>query len=73
MTVVGYWYMHCHMEYHNHDGMAVVFRAGTVDDMPPLPAQIPRCASFDFSATEFQQIFSLPDVPVPPVAAAGGR
>jgi hypothetical protein len=58
----GYWYLHCHMEYHNHDGMALILRAGSEQQMPPLPRDFPRCGSFQFPATDFQQIFSLPNL-----------
>ena len=44
----GYWIMHCHMSWHSHIGMAVVFKVGQQSDIPPTPENFPKCANFNF-------------------------
>ena len=41
--------MHCHVEFHNSDGMAMVIKAGEDSDMVPPPSALPRCHNFFFN------------------------
>lgn len=43
----GYWLFHCHMSWHNHLGMALVFKVGEPSkDVGPPPKGFPTCGDF---------------------------
>lgn len=42
----GYWLFHCHIEFHVEVGMALVFKVGEHNEMPPLPREFPTCGSY---------------------------
>ncbi|KAG7296596.1 hypothetical protein JYU34_020406 [Plutella xylostella] len=42
----GYWLFHCHIEFHVEVGMALVFKVGEHNQMPPIPPEFPRCGSY---------------------------
>ena len=42
----GYWIMHCHMSWHNHIGMGVIFKIGDNEDMAEAPKHFPQCHNF---------------------------
>lgn len=54
----GYWFMHCHIEIHQIQGMAVLLKEGDPSDMSPTPTGFPTCGNFKFSEKEFNDIKS---------------
>lgn len=42
----GYWFMHCHFEYHMHSGMTLTLKVGNDSDMVPPPPNFPTCGNF---------------------------
>lgn len=42
----GYWLFHCHIDFHVEVGMALVFKFGENEDMPPTPVNFPTCGSY---------------------------
>lgn len=42
----GYWFFHCHFEYHMHVGMRAIIKVGNKSDMIPPPANFPVCGNF---------------------------
>ncbi|ESO89911.1 hypothetical protein LOTGIDRAFT_124263 [Lottia gigantea] len=44
----GVWFMHCHIELHTMDGMAVMLNE-SFDMHPPPPEGFPTCGNFDYS------------------------
>ncbi|XP_034935568.1 laccase-5-like [Chelonus insularis] len=46
-TNPGYWFMHCHMDYHSATGMQMIFHVGEDSDLPPKPPGFPTCGSFE--------------------------
>ena len=56
----GFWFMHCHMESHNENGMALVIQEGNVTDMNRLPVGFKTCGSFDWSEEEFLTLSQKP-------------
>ena len=45
----GYWLVHCHMSWHNHNGKAFVVRVGDVaKDVAPVPDKFPTCGDFNY-------------------------
>ncbi|XP_017770706.1 PREDICTED: laccase-2-like isoform X2 [Nicrophorus vespilloides] len=42
----GYWLFHCHIEFHVEIGMALIFRFGDDEDMPPVPHGFPKCGEY---------------------------
>lgn len=42
----GYWLFHCHIEFHVEIGMALVFKVGEHNEMPPIPTEFPTCGSY---------------------------
>ncbi|KAL1506103.1 hypothetical protein ABEB36_005531 [Hypothenemus hampei] len=45
-TNPGFWMFHCHLEFHAEIGMALVFKIGENDEMPPVPEGFPRCGNY---------------------------
>ena len=41
--------LHCHMEDHQVDGMAMVFQEGEVSEMPNLPDNFKKCGNIPYS------------------------
>lgn len=39
----GYWFFHCHFEYHAHAGMTATIKVGNRSDMLPAPFKQPTC------------------------------
>lgn len=42
----GYWFLHCHLEFHSEIGMAMVLQVGEKHEMLPVPENFPKCGSF---------------------------
>lgn len=42
----GYWFLHCHFEYHAHSGMRITVKVGNSTDMPSPPPNFPTCGDF---------------------------
>lgn len=42
----GFWILHCHLEFHAEVGMALVFKVGEDDEMPPVPDGFPKCGNY---------------------------
>ena len=60
MLISGFWYMHCHMEYHNTEGMGLVFQVGEPEQMNPPPVNMRTCGDFYWSSEEFIQRVTHP-------------
>nr|UCK81629.1 laccase-2 [Arenicola marina] len=54
----GYWFMHCHMEFHNAQGMALTIREGSDRQMAPLPKGFKRCGDFTLPPSGEQRVYS---------------
>lgn len=50
----GYWFMHCHLEPHQMEGMAMVVNVAQERQSPP-PSGLSSCGDFTFSLDEFNQ------------------
>lgn len=44
---LGYWFFHCHIDFHAEIGMALVFKIGENSDIPPVPRNFPTCGNFN--------------------------
>ena len=42
----GFWFMHCHVEFHSESGMALVFKIGDEKDLPAEPKNWPQCGNY---------------------------
>lgn len=42
----GFWYFHCHYEYHMWSGMTLTFKVGNDTDLPAIPPNTPTCGDF---------------------------
>lgn len=42
----GYWFFHCHLQYHMEPGMKMIIKVGNNSDMLPPPANFPTCGNF---------------------------
>ncbi|CAH1266280.1 Hypp3333 [Branchiostoma lanceolatum] len=51
----GWWFMHCHIEIHQVEGMAMMIREGTEEQMNRPPPNFPTCGTFDWSSEEFKR------------------
>ena len=50
----GYWFLHCHIEVHQMEGMAVVINEAETWHNPP-PTGMPECGSFSWDVELFKQ------------------
>ena len=50
----GYWFLHCHIEPHQLEGMALVINEAQTEQNPP-PDGMHSCGSFNWSVEEFNQ------------------
>ena len=48
----GYWFMHCHLEPHQMEGMAMVVNVAQ-EQQSPAPLSLSRCGNFNWSLSEF--------------------
>lgn len=42
----GFWFFHCHFEFHMHIGMNGIMKVGNHTHMRKPPANIPKCGNF---------------------------
>ena len=49
----GFWLMHCHIEYHALNGMALVVESGETQQMWPAPPWMARCGDFNLRDNEY--------------------
>lgn len=42
----GFWFMHCHFEWHMAIGMAIVVQVGETNQMVPPPTDFPKCSNY---------------------------
>lgn len=42
----GYWLFHCHIIYHQLNGMEMIFKVGEESDLPPKPKNFPKCGNY---------------------------
>ncbi|ELU06335.1 hypothetical protein CAPTEDRAFT_204209 [Capitella teleta] len=62
----GYWYLHCHVEYHNEIGMAMVLQEGAVSEIPSAPDSMKTCGDFDWNREQFLLAVNDPKPPGTP-------
>lgn len=43
---LGYWLLHCHLDFHVEAGMAVLLKVGNYSDFTRPPENFPRCGNF---------------------------
>lgn len=42
--LAGVWPFHCHINWHHFMGSALWFKEGDLKELPPPPANLPKCA-----------------------------
>lgn len=58
----GYWYMHCHMEAHQLEGMTLIIKEGLHSAQKKPPKNFPTCRDFTWSYEEYEEIINGPMV-----------
>lgn len=58
----GYWYMHCHMEAHQLEGMTLIIKEGLHSAQKKPPKNFPTCGDFTWSYEEYEEIINGPMV-----------
>ncbi|CAH1790455.1 unnamed protein product [Owenia fusiformis] len=58
----GAWFMHCHIELHNLDGMAMFFDEAP-DKHPPSPKDFPKCGDFSYNQTDDDSLTAQREIP----------
>lgn len=58
----GYWYMHCHMEAHQLEGMTLIIKEGLHSAQKKPPKNFPTCGDFTWSYEEYEEIVNGPMV-----------
>ena len=54
----GFWFLHCHIEVHQLEGMAVILNEANPKHMGPLkpPASMNKCGDFELTVGQYKQI-----------------
>lgn len=58
----GYWYMHCHMEAHQLEGMTLIIKEGLHSAQKKPPKNFPTCGDFTWSYEDYKEIVNGPMV-----------
>ncbi|XP_053398492.1 uncharacterized protein LOC123558060 [Mercenaria mercenaria] len=45
----GFWFFHCHIEFHANIGMGLLVQVGNESDMPKVPKNFPKCGNWQFT------------------------
>lgn len=45
----GFWFFHCHIEFHVDIGMGIIIQVGNKEDFPKVPKGFPKCGNWQFS------------------------
>ena len=53
----GWWFLHCHIEPHQLEGMSMVVREGT---LPPPPDSFPKCGNFEITTYPTSGFYPMP-------------
>lgn len=56
----GYWYMHCHMEAHQLEGMTLIIKEGLHSAQKRPPTNFPTCGDYTWSYEEYEEIVNGP-------------
>ncbi|XP_077977584.1 uncharacterized protein LOC144433148 [Glandiceps talaboti] len=51
----GWWFVHCHIEIHQVEGMAMILKEGNTEEMNPVPKGFKTCGNFKWSSEDFQE------------------
>ena len=60
MVLLGYWYVHCHTEFHEAEGMALIIKEGNHSDMNDKPMDMRTCGNFAMTRDEFVKSLRSP-------------
>ena len=52
----GYWFMHCHVELHQREGMVLIVREA-VDKITSPPSEMKTCSTFEWDISDFLKSF----------------
>ena len=55
--------MHCHTEFHEAEGMALIIKEGNHSDMNDKPMNMRTCGNFDLTSSEFLNRLQNPTPP----------
>ena len=69
----GYWYMHCHMEAHQLEGMTMIIKEGLHSAEKKPPKNIPACGDFTWTMEEYEQIVNGPVASLGAVPQTDGK
>ena len=64
----GYWFMHCHIEVHQLEGMTQIINEALENQNPP-PDGFQRCGDFNLTLEEFNKKLNFTTNPTPPTTA----
>ena len=53
----GYWFLHCHIEVHQLEGMALIVNETSPEPLQP-PKEIGKCGDFEISVNKFRSYSS---------------
>nr|UCK81628.1 laccase-1 [Arenicola marina] len=56
----GFWFLHCHTEFHNEEGMSLFLQVGSTSDMNKPPDNLHQCGNFELSKEEFEDLLHGP-------------
>ncbi|XP_062583990.1 uncharacterized protein LOC134245749 [Saccostrea cucullata] len=48
-TNPGFWFFHCHVDFHSEIGMGVILQVGEINQMPKPPYNFPKCGNWKFT------------------------
>lgn len=51
----GFWFLHCHIEFHVDIGMGLLIQVGSKEDMPKTPQHFPKCGNWKFTGYQEEE------------------
>ncbi|XP_060581710.1 uncharacterized protein LOC132738260 [Ruditapes philippinarum] len=48
----GFWFFHCHIQFHLNTGMGLLIQVGNPNDMPKIPKNFQKCGNWKYSGPE---------------------
>ncbi|XP_061164932.1 uncharacterized protein LOC133173878 [Saccostrea echinata] len=48
-TNPGFWFFHCHIDFHVEEGMGIILQVGEISQMPKPPYNFPRCGNWKYT------------------------
>lgn len=53
--IVGFWFFHCHIDFHAEIGMGIILQVGEISQMPKPPYKFPKCGDWKYTTPVMEE------------------